>query len=371
MSNLKIIEVKSNKDLDLFVSFPWQIYKNFENWVPPLKSEIKNIFADKNPFWRHSEKKLFLLFDNGKIVGRIAGIIDYNYIKFQDENAGFFGFFECENNLEYASHLVRAVQDWLSANKIRIIYGPMNPSTNDEMGFLFEGEGDPFIMMPYNPSYYLELFENLGFEKARDLYAYNLDYKNTPFKRLNFLRDKLLEKFKYKNVKVRSINLKNLDHEIEFALDVYNDAWEKNWGFVPWNSEEFYSVAKMLKNLADPRMILFLEIDSKPAGMLIVIPDYNQVMKKLNGKLNILKFLWYKRKITRARLLILGVKKEFRKQGFESLLYLTAAENVRETGIRNFEFSWILEDNVLTCRAAEMMGGELYRKYRVFRKDNF
>jgi GNAT superfamily N-acetyltransferase len=371
MNNIEkfnLIEVISDKDLDVFINFQWEVYKNDKSWVPPLKSEVRNILSDKNPFWKHAEKKLFLLYDENRLVGRIAGIIDKNYISFQNENAGFFGFFEVFNNIDYAKMLIEAVKDWLKNKGIEIMYGPMNPSTNDEMGFFFEGqEGSPMLMMPYNPNYYINLMEQMGLEKAKDLYAYMLDYNFVETKKLKVLKEKLAKKIADKNVVIRNINMRNLDSEINFALDVYNNAWEKNWGFVPWTREEFYNIADTLKKLADPRLILFLEVDKKPAGMLIVVPDYNQVMKKMNGKLNILKFLWFKRKMNQARLMILGVKKEFRKQGFESLLYLTAVENVKKTGFKYFEFSWILEDNILTQRAAEMMGGKLYRKYRVYK----
>jgi hypothetical protein len=371
--NLKIKEIKDKKDFNNFITLPWEIYKDDKDWVPPIISEVENILTGKNPFWDHSEKKLFLLYDGDKLVGRIAGIIDDNYINFQEERAGFFGFFECFNNFEYAKILIDTVKDWLLTKDIKIMYGPMNPSTNDEMGFFLEGEaGSPMLMMPYNPKYYIELMEQLGLEKAKDLYAYLLDFDSVNIEKVKFLQTKLANKFAEKNVKVRCINMKNLKEEIKFALDVYNSAWEKNWGFVPWTEAEFYNIASMLKTLADPNLILFLEVENKPAGMIIIVPDFNQVMKKLNGKLDvigILKFLWYKRKMDQARLMILGVKKEFRKQGFESLLYWTGYENLKKTGFKKVEFSWILEDNVLTCRAAEMFGGKLYRKYRVYKKD--
>ena len=373
MKNLKIKEVLTKQELNKFIKFPWEVYKDDKNWVPPLISEVKNILTKKNPFWDHSEKKLWLLYDGSKLVGRIAGIVDYNYINFQEERAGFFGFFEVFNNEKYAKILIKTVETWLLTKDIKIMYGPMNPSTNDEMGFFLEGQdGSPMLMMPYNPRYYIHLMEQLGLEKAKDLYAYLLDYDFVNTDKLQNLKAKLEKKFATKNIKVRCMDMKKLKQEIHFALDVYNSAWEKNWGFVPWTEDEFFNIANMLKTLADPNLILFLEVDNKPAGMVIIVPDFNQVLQKLTGKLDligILKFLWYRRKINQARLMILGIRKEFRKQGFESLLLLAAHENVKKAGLKNIEFSWILEDNVLTCRLAELTGGKLYRKYRVYKKE--
>lgn len=368
---LKVLEVKTKKDLDNFIDFDKEIYKNDKNFCQKLKSDLKKIFdEEKNPFWKHAKKKLFLLYDDVKIVGKIAGIIDENYIKFHNEKIGFFGFFEVFDNINYSKILIEKVENYLKNNDINFMFGPCNPSTNDEMGFFYEGdEGIPTLMMPYNPKYYLEHMDNLGLKKVKDLYAYLLDYKKVEIDKLIRLKEKLSKKFLERNAIIRTINLHKLDDEINFALDIYNNAWEKNWGFVPWTREEFFNIAKDIKMLADPRLVLFLEVDKKPAGMMIVIPDYNQVLNKLNGKLNIFKFLWYKRKINKARLMILGVKKEFRKQGFETLLYLQGVLNAKETKIKFFEFSWILEDNLLTQRAAEMMGGELYRKYRVYGKN--
>jgi len=343
MSNLEIKQVSTAQDLDSFIRFPWEIYKNDKCWVPPIISEVKNILTEKNPFWEHSEKKLFLLYDNNKLVGRIAGIIDHNYIDFQEEKAGFFGFFEAFDNLDYAKILIDTVKDWLLNQDIKILYGPMNPSTNDEMGFFLEGEdGAPMLMMPYNPKYYISLMEKLGLEKAKDLYAYSLDYASVKMDRVGKMKERLAAKFNEKEVNVRCMNMKNLKEEIKFALDVYNSAWDKNWGFVPWTEKEFFNIAEMLKTLADPNLILFLEVDNKPAGMMVIVPDFNQVIKKINGKLDfigLIKFLWHKRNINQARLMILGVKKEFRKQGFESLLYWTGYENLPKKGIEKVEFS--------------------------------
>ncbi|MFC1485357.1 hypothetical protein ACFL5N_02780 [bacterium] len=375
MANLSIREVVTKKDLKAFIKFSWKIYKKDTNWVPPIISEFINLFSDKNPFWKHADKKLFLLFEDSKIVGRVAGIIDYNYIDFQNEKAGFFGFYESYNNLEYTKNLLEAVKKWLNSKGMVRIYGPMNPSTNDEMGFFYEGDkGSPMLMMPYNPLYYIKLMEESGLEKAKDLYAYKLDYKDVNIARLKSLKKKLEKRLDDNDVNIRQIDMHNISKEVEFALDVYNEAWEKNWGFVPWTQEEFYAIVNDLKKLADPRLVLFLEVDNKPAGMLVAVPDYNQVIKKLNGKLDLiglLKFLWHKGKIDQARLMILGVKKQYRKKGYELLLYLVATENSLDTRIKFYEFSWILEDNILTQRASEMMGAKLYRKYRVYKSEDF
>jgi len=367
MLEVKIVETKN--ELLEFIKFPWKIYKNDPYWVPQLISETKSIFdTKKNPFWKHSEYRLFLVKQDKEILGRVAGIIDRNYIQFQEELTGFFGFFECINDINVCEQLMFSVKNWLKIKGMKKILGPTSPSTNDEMGFLLEGfDSSPYLMMPYNPEYYLELITGVGFRKAKDLYAYNLTQNSIPYERLKKIVEAVTKKTP--GLKIHNLNIKNFYKEIEFARNIYNSAWEKNWGFVPWTKEEFDYQSKKLKNLLLPETTLFATINDKPVGMLIAVPNYNCILKNLNGKLGpveLIKFLINKNKINTLRIMIMGVVKEYRNRGIEALLYYNVINNAIKKGFYEGELSWILEDNIMMTRSAEMLGGKLYKKYRVF-----
>jgi GNAT superfamily N-acetyltransferase len=368
---IAIVPVKTRQEFDEFIRLPWKIYGKDPNWVPQLVSEMRALLDEqKNPFWKHASKELFLAKKNGRTVGRVAAVIDRNYVSFQGTDTGFFSFFESENSVETAQALLSAVTGWLKYNKMTEMIGPTAPSTNDEMGFLLEGyDSSPFLMMPYNPPYYHELSVACGFEKAKDLYAYYMTRSDAPVDRLERLKDVVAAKCP--GIAVRPVNMKDYSNEIKRIREVYNDAWEKNWGFVPWTEEEFYAQCAKLKPLVVPALTLLATIGDRPVGVLVGVPDYNEVLKRLNGKfgpIEILKFLWFSRKIHRVRVMIMGVVKEFRNKGIEGLLYREIIREGPKRGYNDAEFSWILEDNTMMCRAAEMLGGRLYKKYRVYRK---
>lgn len=366
---MEIIPVEDKRGLMKFIRFPWKIYKNDKNWVPQLISDTKTTLdVNKNPFWKHAEQKFFLCVDNGEIIGRVAGVIDRNYIKFQNDKCGFFAFFECVNDKNAACLLIGAVRDWLKENDIHKMLGPTAPSTNDEMGLLLEGyDGSPVLMMPYNPEYYHKLLLFCGLKKAKDLYAFHLDAADLPMDKLNTIAKGIIRRVP--DLTVRGLDVKDFENEIERARQVYNSAWEKNWGFVPWTDEEFHWQCDKLKPLVVADLVMLAQVKDEPIGILIAVPDYNRVLKKLNGKLGpvqLLKFLWYRRKLHSLRIMIMGVKKEYRLKGIEGFLYYNVQKNARRLGYDEGEMSWILEDNQMMCRSAEMLGGKVYRKYRVY-----
>ncbi len=364
-----ICEITNGK-IDEFLKCPYEIYKGNPYWIPQLDRDMKMILSDKNPFWQHAKKALFLAYDDkGKPAGRIAAVIDYNYIKFQENEIGFFGFFECINNAEAAKQLFECAREFLAKNNIKKMMGPMNPSTNDEVGFLYEGFDSPAkIMMPYTHDYYIELAEKSGLKKIKELYAYEIPVAlDGRMERLN----KALNIVKKRNptITLKTFEKKNFKKDLADVREIYNQAWEKNWGFVPWTDEEFEAIAKNLVGLVDEKIIILAYDGQKPAGMLIAIPDYNEVLKKLNGKLlpfGIFKFLYYKNKIKDLRLMIMGVKKEYRNKGIEAYMAGEALKNSVLGGYRNCELSWILDDNIMTQRTAEMMSGRLYKRYAVY-----
>jgi GNAT superfamily N-acetyltransferase len=369
---ISIEEVKGAGDKNEFIRFPWKVYQGNPHWVPPLKSDVKFLLSTtKNPFFRHAEAACYLARRNGETVGRIAAIIDRNHIKFHNEQAGFFGFFECLPDYAIARELLEKATGWFKERGIEIMRGPVNPSTNDECGFLLEGfDFPPMVMMTYTPAYYLDYMERYGMTKARDLYAYMAVIGDLAAGgRLERIASAV--KARIPGLTVRPASMKKFQLEVKEVQEIYNSAWSRNWGFMPMTDAETGSMAKRLKPLIVPELMLMAEVNGKPAAFIVSLPDYNQVLGKINGSLGpvgIAKFLWYSRKISDIRVMAMGVTKEYRKKGIEGLLYLESFKAAVKKGYERAEMSWILEDNVLMQRGCELMGGKLYKKYRIYEK---
>ncbi|KPJ65378.1 hypothetical protein AMJ44_10390 [candidate division WOR-1 bacterium DG_54_3] len=367
--NIKQMETK--KDLMEFIKFPWKIHKNDKNWVPPLIGERKDFFnEDKNPFFKHAEVVFYLAKENGKIVGRIAGIVNYNHIEFQNEKAGFFGFFECVEDYEVAKVLLDTVRNWLKSKGMEIMRGPANFSSNEEWGFLVEGfDSPPVFMMTYNPKYYLDFMERYGMRKAKDLYAYFIDKSSPPPQRVV----KMAENIKQKGgINIHSVDMKNLKNEVEKIKTVYNSAWFQNWGFVPMTDEEFDHMVGGLKKIVDPHLVFIAEVDGKPAGFSLAVPDVNQVLHRINGRLfpfGLFRLLWHskiKDKIDGVRIITMGVSPEFQKKGIDTVFYVETFKVGVQRGYSWAEMSWVLEDNVKMNRILDLLGAKLYKKYRIY-----
>ena len=366
--DLNVEEVKNQKDLMTFTRFPWEIYQGNRQWVPPLIKDLLLKFSPKHPFRSHSEMILFLARQEGKIVGRIAGIIDHHYIKFHKEKVGFFGFFESIPEAEVADTLLQKIADWLKGHGMEKMAGPMNPSTNDECGLLIEGfDSPPCLMMPYNPRYYPSLLEGFGLRKKMDLYAYLLEESSFLLDRLDRITQRLRKRDP--QLHIRPLHLRRLDEELKIIKDIYNQAWSRNWGFVPLTDEEINLLAKELKSLIVSDLVLFAYWGEDPIGFSVSLPDYNVVLKHLNGKLGLfglLKFFYYSKKINKIRVMLLGVKHDFQKKGVEGLLYVETFRNGIKKGYHRAECSWILEENVLMQHGIEAMGGKRYKTYRIY-----
>ena len=365
----EIRPVTNKTDLYKFIRLPWKIYKDNQHWVPPLIRDVKfKLNREKHPFFEFARVELFIAENGNEIVGRIAAIVNERHNEFHNEKLGFFGMFESVDDVETARLLYTAAEDWCRKEGMERILGPVNLSMNDECGFLLEGfDLDPAIMMPYTLEYYLKLSEECGYVKAKDLYAY--------FKGEVGVVDriaKLVERVKRKeDVVVRPLDMKNLKRDVEIIKDIYNAAWEVNWGFVPMTPAEMDLMAKELKPIAEPELVLFAEVKGEPVGVAITLPDLNLVLKKLNGKLGpiqLLKFLYYKRKIKALRSIIFGLKKEYRRTGINVVLYYETEVRGAKIGYESCEMSWNLEDNDLINRFDEAVGGKLYKKYRLYEK---
>lgn len=368
MAELRIDKVETAKALNDFVTLPWKIYQDDQCWVPPLIADFKNtINKDKNPFFCHAQQELFIAYKNSEPVGRIAAIVDYNYCKYHGDNIGFFGFFESINDQLVADELFSAAIKSLKSKSMKKMFGPANPSMNDEAGLLIQGfDSPPTIKMAYNPQYYIDLIERAGLKKAKDLYAYSVDVQREPPPKLVRIIEALKSR---KDIKVRYVNLRHLKSDLVKIKEIYNDAWRNNWDFAPMTEPEIDNYAKQLKPLIVPELVPIVEVNGEPAGMSIGLPDYNQVLKHLNGKLfpfGFIKFLKYKNKIDAARLWALGVKDKFRMMGIDALLYYETFIGAKGKGYKKGEVSWILEDNTAIIRPILLWDAKLYKIYRVY-----
>jgi len=367
----EIIEVKAPRDLDDFIRLPFSIYSQDPLFVPPLVMDMRERFSrEKNPFFLYAKVTYFLAKQKGKLSGRVASIVNYRHNEFHNDKVGFFGFFESANDYSVSSALLDAVSQKLREEGMDTIRGPMNFSTNEDCGFLIDGFHEPpLLMTPYNPPYYSDLMENYGMGKAKDLYAYICDIpEQLPEKIL-----RVAEIAEKRGIRVRPIDKKNFGGEMRIFMEVYNSAWAKNWGFIPLTEEETNHIAKKLKSIALPELTLIAEKDMEHVGFMGLLPDYNFVLKKMKGKLNpltIVKAFHHSKKITDLRLLLLGIKAEYRHRGVDALMFREGFMSIREKykRFKHVEFSWILEDNIPVQRLVEMMGARLYKKYRVYEK---
>ena len=367
---MTLVEVRTPAQLDAFVNLPWKLYAEDHNWVPPLKKEVKKLLDHvHHPFWQHAHGTLFLAEQGGEPVGRISAQVDDNYNSLWKEKLGSFGFFECIEDQPVADALFSAATDWVRARGMNVLRGPMSPSSNDEWGLLVKGfDRPPVVMMPYNPPYYRRLVETAGFHKAKDLLAFmRYAVKPIPDRFLDLAR-KLKEN---RHISVRPVNLKDIGREMPIVKELYNESWQKNWGFSPMTDAEMDLMAEQLKTFAVPEMILLAFYDDEPAGLAITLPDINQLLRRLNGKLGLvgmLKFLYYRRRIKGSRALVFGFKERYRRLGLPVLLFHETAQYMQSKGYRWCELSWNLEDNRLINDFDRELGGKVYKRYRVFEK---
>ena len=370
MSDIRIEKVKTRKNRKKFIFFPWKIYKDDPNWVPPLVMDFKEkIDKKKNPFFEHADMELFLACKNDQITGRIAAIIDNNHNRVHNEKVVFFGLYESYDDLDTARALLGQVAVWGKERGMEILRGPMNLSMNDECAFLLEGfDSPPVVMMPYNPKYYLSLMEKCGLLKAKDLLAFFMTRSHEVVSKV----DQIVAKIRIElPVTLRTINMKNLGKETALFKHIYNNAWEKNWGFVPWTENEMEYTVKRFKSVVDPDLVIIAEHEGKPVGFTFAFPNYNEVIKKINGRLTpwgILKFFYYRKKIKGIRAIVFGILREYRLTGVSYLLYSELEKNAMNKGYEWCETSWQLEDNEPINRFVVSLGGDVYKKYRIFEK---
>jgi GNAT superfamily N-acetyltransferase len=352
----------------------WTIYNGDPHWVPPVIADRKKLLdRERNPFYKHSEMEMFLARRGNQVVGRIAAIINHNHNATHGDKVGFFGFFESIDDQEVAQALFSAAEHWLAERGMEAMRGPVNPSMNDEVGLLVEGFDDPpQILMTYNPKYYSRLIETYGLTKVKDLYAYRLRPETFITPKLERVQNRVRQRH---GVTIRTMNFSPKEafwRDVNALKEIYNSAWVPTWGFVKMTDDEFEFLAKDLKQVAEQDLALIAEVDGKAVGLAIALPDINQAfIYNRNGSLlgAAYSLLFRKKKITRGRILILGVIPSFQGHGLDAVLYYEIGVRMtRGHGYTEGEASWVLEDNVMMNRSAELLNGEIYKRYRLYEK---
>ncbi len=368
--SLKIAEVKSAAELDQFIRLPWKIYQEHPCWVPPLISERKKFLDPKiNPFFDRAQVKLFLAYDANDIpLGRIALIHDRPYQEHYSEKTGILGMFETIDDKNVSRLLFDRAKEWCQENGFDRLIGPMNLSTNHECGLMVEGfDMPPMLGIPYNPEYYEKHFREWGFSKSKDLVSFRLDLIKIP----EYLENAALKLKKRGRFNVRHFNLSRFEDELKIIWDIYNSAWDMNWGFVPMSQKEFEFAAREMKSFVKPDYFLIAEVKGEPVGFSLALPDVNQVLIELDGKLfpfGWAKFLWEKNKIDAYRVLTLGVKKKFRNLGIDAYMYYETYKKFMDNNIKWCEMSWMLEDNEDILEPMFKIGGTIYKRHRIYER---
>lgn len=373
MGDIRVREVRDKKDLEKFIRFPFFVYRDNPYWVPPLLRERRDFFnPEKNPFFEHADVQLFLAERDGEVVGTIAGIINHRHNEVHEELTGFWGIFEVIEDYPVAEALLSTVKEWVEVRGMKTLRGPMNMSVNDECGLLIDNfDSSPVVMMTYNPPYYVDFVERFGFEKAMDLYAYLIDLR--PYLADRALPERLVRiadiARRRAGVTIRRARFHDFDNELARVAEVYNSAWSRNWGAVPMTRAEFYHLAKSLRPLLDPELIYIAEKDGRPVGLSLTLPDYNQPLLHINGRLfpfGWLKLWYYSRQIDTVRVFIMGVVEKYRGLGLDSAFHVETARAALRRKIKQVEMSWVLESNTVMRRIIESLGGHIYKTYRIY-----
>lgn len=361
------------REMRKFIMLPFTLYREAPKWVPPLLSERKrHLNRSKNPFFEHAEAEYFLAWRDDRVVGRISAHVDHRFNEFQHNDWGMFGFFECEDDKDVASALLASAESWLRARGRDRMVGPMDFSTNHECGLLVEGhELRPQILENWHHPYYQGLLEANGMRKAKDLLKWqimaNENHRVLPV--IYELAGKLEDEH---GITVRKMRKRHLEDEVRAFMDVYNSAWNRNWGFVPLTDAELESYAKELKPILDEKWALIAEKDGEVVGAALTLDDYNQVLAKLNGRLlpfGWIKFLRERRKMDEIRVFALGVKPDYQHTGTAAAFYVDVWETVLANDVKRAETGWILETNEPMNRAMEALGGDVIKRYRIYERE--
>ncbi|MCB0593435.1 MAG: N-acetyltransferase [Lewinellaceae bacterium] len=372
---MEIIKVTGKKEWKQFFRFPWRIYQGDPHWAPPLLMEQKKLLSTRrNPFFLNGKAQGWISRQKGEMTGRIIAFTDPHHNEFHGDKTGFIGFFECLNDQETADALFEQAAAWLRSQGMAVARGPVNLSTANECGLLASGfEYPPFIQMNHTPPYYLQLFKNWGFRKVHRLLAYHvvteeLMRKKELLGRLETVSKRVLSQ---QRITLRPLNMRRYQEEVRHIARLYNAFMNNNWGFVPVTEQEMFFMGESLKLIVDPEMVFFIEINGAVAGCSLSVPNINQILPRLNGRLfplGFLKFLYHRSRINTLRLMLIGVSPGFRNCGLDALLYYYTITEAARKGYIAAELSWISEDNANLISIMDKLGARLYKTYWVYDK---
>jgi hypothetical protein len=369
-NNLKIETVTNFKNFKKFYEFPFKLYKNNLNWIPPFRIEFNDFFKSRNPFWTHADCKLFLAKKNNKIVGRIAGIIDKKFCENNGKKIGFFGFFECEKEFVYAKALLECVENWFISKDMNVMRGPIDGRIDIGCGFLCNGyDSPPALLSSYTKPYYITYAEQSNMKKARDFLIYQIDLSKPIPKKLQ----EKAQKCKELGITIRPFNRIRTKRELKWWISLFLQTFKGHWGYVPVSDEEVQSRfgVKQLRWFVDSKLFLVAEYNGSPVAYLWATPDYNQVFQKMNGKLGpyqIIQYLWNKHYINQGKLHFIGIKKDFRNKNIGSFLNYEALVEMKKRGYNNAMVGLIDEGNKIANKTIAITDAKIYKKYRVFDK---
>ncbi len=372
-SHMQITKVKTKQQQKQFIDFPHDLYAGDPNYVPEIYLAQKELHSPKkNPFFKDNKAELFLALKENKVVGRIAAIRNNNYNKFANTQAGFFGFFDVIEDYSISEKLLQTTVDWAKKENLNSLIGPANYTTNETAGVLVNGfDRPPVVMMTYNKPYYAHFLERFGFQKQMDLFAYKVPTQTVSQKSLD-VAVKLEERLKKRGIIIRNVNLKNWKIEVRAIRQLYLDAWDKNWGFVPPTKEEFDHIAEGLKMIVVPEMVFIAEKEGKAIGFFLAVPNINEIMiQQKRGRIlpfGIFRLLFGKKKTKILRIILLGVVDEYRRAGIEGIFYAKIIRYAQTHGIEFGEGSWVLENNVMMNQGMKKLNATIYKTYRMYEK---
>jgi GNAT superfamily N-acetyltransferase len=360
------------RDRRRFQRFTWSIYAGNSNWVPPILSQERQLLGwGKHPFFDDAECVTLLAERGGRTVGRLAVLVNHVHNRKYNERLGFFGFFECMNDAAVTGSLFEAGNSWLRQRGMTAVRGPVNPSLNYTCGLLLDGfDRPPCFLMTYNPPYYAALLESCGFTKSQDLYAYEMDTAQFAVLAERYKPAILAALERYKLV-IRPLNPRKYQQEIEKYLDIYNRSLEGTWGFTPLQPREAQHIARELRHVIVPQFALFAEIEGQPIGALLLLLDYNQILRKLDGHLfpfGFVRLLTGQRHITAARAMAMTMVPGYQSSGLGIVLLDHTVDAAAKWGIQQYEFSWVLESNARSRGSLERAGTKITKTYRLYDK---